>query len=176
MAHAQYHKNQRVYVRPVGTWAIVERVVPHWTKGLEEPLRIYYDVGLGREFSTEELRGESLPPTSSEDDEVWRVVRAPNKWQSANETADHPYPGTYPVVATGEADWGGWRVPGAEYALSPTRIERQARMMVAAPRLVEILMQLAQWGKEAPGGIPNSLAELMGRCKQTINYIEDITE
>ena len=40
MARAQFHKNQRVYVRPVGTWAQIERVVPHWTKGLEEPIRM----------------------------------------------------------------------------------------------------------------------------------------
>ena len=40
MAHAQFLKNQRVYVRPVGTWALVERVVPHWTKGLDSPIRI----------------------------------------------------------------------------------------------------------------------------------------
>ena len=27
MAKANFHKNQRVYVKPVGTWALVERVV-----------------------------------------------------------------------------------------------------------------------------------------------------
>jgi hypothetical protein len=176
MAHAQFHKNQRVYVRPVGTWAIVERVVPQWTKGLEEPLRIYYDVGLGREFGTEELQGESSPPSAAEDGEVWRIMRAPNKWQSPHETATHPFPGTYPIVVTGEADWGGWRVPGAEYALSPARIEKQARMVTATPRLVEIVKQLAEWGKHAPAGLPNSLADLMARCKQAINYIEDIVD
>jgi hypothetical protein len=176
MAHAQFHQNQRVYVRPVGTWAMVERVVPHWTKGLDEPLRIYYEVGLGREFSAEELQGELQLPAAGEDGEVWRIQRASNKWQSAKETAEHPYPGTYPVVVTGEADWGGWRVPGAEYALSPTRIERQARMVTAVPRMVEIVKQLAEWGKDAPESIPNSLADLMARCKQTINYIEDIVE
>nr|ACN58919.1 hypothetical protein AKSOIL_0077 [uncultured bacterium BLR7] len=176
MAHAQFHKNQRVYVRPVGTWAIVERVVPQWTKGLDEPLRVYYDVGLGREFNAEELKGETLPTSTTEDGEIWRILRAPNKWQSAHETADHPYPGTYPIVVTGEADWGGWRVPGAEYALSPARIERQARLMTAAPRLMEIVKQLADWGKQAPGGLPKTLADLMARCQQTMNYIEDKSE
>jgi hypothetical protein len=176
MAHAQFHKNQRVYVRPVGTWAIVERVVPQWTKGLEEPLRIYYDVGLGREFSTEELQGDAPTPTASEDGEVWRIVRASNKWQSPQETAAHPYPGTYPVVVTGEADWGGWRVPGAEYALSPTRIERQARILTAAPSLVDIVKQLSEWAKQSPAGVPQSLADLMAKCQQTVNYIDDITE
>ena len=35
MAKAQFHKNQRVYVKPVGTWALVEHVVPHWAKGID---------------------------------------------------------------------------------------------------------------------------------------------
>ena len=51
MAKALFHKNQKVYVKPVGTWAIVERVIPQWVKGMDEPLRVHYDVGLGREFS-----------------------------------------------------------------------------------------------------------------------------
>src|SRR5689334_10091803 len=106
MARAQFHKNQRVYVRPVGTWALVERVVPHWTKGLEEPLRIFYDVGLGREFGADELHAEASEPQAGADEEQWRVVRALNKWQSPAETANHPHPGTYPVIVTGEAEWG----------------------------------------------------------------------
>ncbi len=60
MAKAHFHKNQRVYVKPVGTWALIERVVPHWTKGLDEPLRVHYDVGLGREFAAEELQAEEI--------------------------------------------------------------------------------------------------------------------
>jgi len=55
---ANFHKNQRVYVKPVGTWAAVEKVVPQWAKGIDEPLRIFYDVGLGREFAAEELQAE----------------------------------------------------------------------------------------------------------------------
>ena len=58
MAKAQFHKNQRVYVKPVGTWALIEHVVPHWAKGLDEPIRVHYDVGLGREFAAEELLSE----------------------------------------------------------------------------------------------------------------------
>ncbi|HWY65523.1 MAG TPA: hypothetical protein VNX61_09930, partial [Rhizomicrobium sp.] len=117
MAKAQFHKNQRVYVKPVGTWALIERVVPHWVKGIEEPIRIHYDVGLGREFAADELRCEEtqhdgLPPVHAQ---VWRIMRARNKWQPTEDCARHPVPGTYPVVVTGETDWGGWRVPGAEY-------------------------------------------------------------
>ena len=58
MAKASFHKNQRVYVKPVGTWALIEHVVPHWAKGIDEPIRIHYDVGLGREFAAEELLSE----------------------------------------------------------------------------------------------------------------------
>lgn len=176
MAHAQFHKNQRVYVRPVGTWAIVERVVPQWTKGLDEPLRIYYDVGLGREFSAEELQSETILPAAEGDTEAWRIVRTPNKWQAPAETTTHPFPGTYPVIVTGEAEWGGWRVPGAEYALSPGRIERQARVMASAPRLVEIVKQLAQWAKESQEGVPEALGELMRKSGQAIAFIDDSTE
>src|SRR5215475_12072538 len=117
MARAQFHKNQRVYVRPVGTWTLVERVIPHWTKGLEEPLRIFYDVGLGRDFGPEELEADIPEPPPGDEGEQWRVMRATNKWQSPAESAHHPHPGTYPVVVTGDAEWGGWRVPVAEYAL-----------------------------------------------------------
>jgi len=174
MAHAQFHKNQRVYVRPVGTWALVERVVPHWTKGLKEPLRIFYDVGLGREFSADELRAEASEPQGSDDAEHWRVARAANKWQSATETAHHPHPGTHPVVITDEAEWGGWRVPGAEYAVSPDRIEKQARMIAAAPKLVSLVRKIAEWARTEP--IPESLIELAGSCGKIVSYLDNSIE
>ena len=120
MAKAQFHKNQRVYVKPVGTWALIEHVVPHWAKGIDEPIRVHYDVGLGREFMAEELLSEEpMSDNVPANKQHWRVVRARNKWQPAADCARHPIPGTYPVVVTGEAEWGGWRVPGAEYDLDP---------------------------------------------------------
>jgi len=74
---AQFHKNQRVYVRPVGTWAIIERVIPHWAKGIDEPLRVFYDVGLGREFAAEELQAEQpLAENTQRGAETWREHRA----------------------------------------------------------------------------------------------------
>jgi hypothetical protein len=173
MARAQFHKNQRVYVRPIGTWALIERLVPQWTKGLEEPLRIFYDVGLGREFGAEELQAESSVAPPGPDEELWRVVRAPNKWQSPAETTTHPYPGTYPVVATGEAEWGGWRVPGAEYALSPDRIERQARMIASIPRLAAIVKKLCEWGREANAEVPASLRETLRESREAVAYLTD---
>ena len=103
MAKAQFHKSQRVYVKPVGTWALIEHVVPHWAKGLDEPIRIHYDVGLGREFAAEELLNEEpLGDKTPGEAQAWRVVRARNKWQPAEDCARHPVPGTYPVVVTGD--------------------------------------------------------------------------
>src|ERR1700733_14926877 len=161
MAKAQFHKSQRVYVKPVGTWALVERVVPHWTKGLDEPLRVYYDVGLGREFAADELQAEqALSDSVQRDNESWRVVRARNKWQPAEDCARHPVPGTYPVVVTGEADWGGWRVPGAEYDLDPARMEEQARLIANAPRLASFATSLVNWARKSGEEMPNELAEL----------------
>ena len=172
MARAQFHKNQRVYVRPVGTWALIERVVPQWTKGLEEPIRIFYDVGLGREFGAEELQAESSVAPAGADEEFWRVVRAPNKWQSAAETTAHPYPGTYPAVVTGEAEWGGWRVPGAEYALSPDRIESQARMIASAPRLAAIVKKLSEWARHANPAVPAALLETVRQSAEIAAYLD----
>jgi len=172
MAHAQFHKNQRVYVRPVGTWAQVERVIPHWTKGLDAPIRIFYDVGLGREFAPDELQAETEVTSIGDEGEQWRVLRARNKWQTDTETASHPYPGTHPVVVTGETDWGGWRVPGAEYALSPVRIERQARMIAAAPRLVSIVRTLAEWSAKSPKSVPESLSDVVRECQEAITALD----
>ena len=161
MAKAQFHKNQRVYVKPVGTWALIEHVVPHWAKGIEEPIRVHYDVGLGREFTADELVSEEPMGEGAQDSaEHWRVVRARNKWQPSEGCAGHPIPGTFPVVMTGEADWGGWRVPGAEYDLNPGKVEEQARLIANAPQLASFASGLVEWARKSGEDMPHALAEL----------------
>ncbi len=173
MAKAQFHKNQRVYVRPVGTWALVERVVPHWAKGLDEPLRVYYDVGLGREFAADELQAEQpLNETVQHEAETWRVMRARNKWQPAEDCARHPIPGTYPIVVTGQAEWGGWRVPGAEYDLDPNRIERQARLIASAPHLETFARDLVDWARKSGEDMPTALADLAHAAQDILARVE----
>jgi hypothetical protein len=174
MAHAQFHKNQRVYVRPVGTWALVERVVPQWTKGLDAPIRIFYDVGLGREFGADELQAETSETPTPDEATVWRVVRARNKWQSATETINHPYPGTHPVVITGEVEWGGWRVSAAEYALSPDRIESQARLIASVPRLNALMKTLCEWSEI--NEVPTALRETLRECGEAIANLDSGNE
>jgi hypothetical protein len=173
MAKAQFHKNQRVYVRPVGTWALVERVVPHWAKGLEEPLRIHYDVGLGREFAAEELQSEEpVSETAPNGGQAWRIVRARNKWQPAEDCARHPLPGTFPVVITGDTEWGGWRVPGAEYDLDPQAVESQARLIASAPQLMVFANGLVEWARKSGEEMPNALAELAHNAQDILAQVK----
>jgi hypothetical protein len=162
MAKAQFHKNQRVYVKPVGTWAPIERVVPHWAKGLEEPLRIFYDVGLGREFGAEELQAEESAASDryATTTEKWRIARGRNKWQAAEECTRHPFPGTFPIVMTGEAEWGGWRVPGAEYDLDPYKAEQQARLIASAPQLAQLAKDMHELVRLSGEELPDSVVRL----------------
>ena len=110
MAKAQFHKNQRVYVRPVGTWATIERMVPQWVKDMDEPLRIHYDVGLGRDFAAKELETEEVATLSHLDrDGGGHVVRVANKWRAPT-NANHPF-GTHPwSTAVMKAAAGACRV------------------------------------------------------------------
>jgi hypothetical protein len=174
MAKAQFHKNQRVYVKPVGTWALIERVLPQWTKCLDEPLRVFYDVGLGREFAAEELQAETpLVEDKNVGPENWRIVRARNKWQPAEDCSRHPVPGTFPVVITGEAEWGGWRVPGAEYDLDPGKVERQARMIANAPRLVDFAASLVDWARKSGEDMPTELADLAHTAQDVLTAVNE---
>ena len=156
MAKAQFNRGQRVWVESVGAWASVEKLTPVWAKGFDEPVRITYDVGLGREFQGVELRaevkGEAVAPG-----EEWRVLRARNKWQLPENCIHHPFPGSFPVVVTDPNDWGGWRTPGAEYDRDPQRIERQARLIAAAPRLMELARALQMLVEEMPEDAPDEV-------------------
>jgi len=173
MAKAQFHKNQRVFVRPVGTWALIEHVVPHWAKGLDEPIRVHYDCGLGREFTADELQAEEpVADKINPQAERWRVIRARNKWQPTEDCARHPVPGTYPVVVTGQQEWGGWRVPGAEYDLDPARIERQARMIANAPALVAAAKDLIEWARRSGEEMPADLADIAHNAQDLLSQID----
>ncbi len=180
MAKARYHKAQRVFVKPVGTWGFVENIVPKWVKGVEEPIRIHYDVGMGREFSQDELddsetdmeaSGTPAGPSSGET-KTWRVVRAQNKWKSSNDCGHHPFPGTHPVVVTTERDWGGWRVPGAEYDRDPDLIERQARLLAKAPMIAALLYQLVEDVSSQEENLPQSTVQIARLAQKVLAQVE----
>lgn len=167
MAKAAFHKNQRVYVTSVGTWALIEQVKPHWVKDVEEPVKIFYDCGLGRDFTAAELAAEQ---PAEADTGNWRLLRAKNKWQSPDECGHHPDPGTYPVVVTDSQNWGGWRVPGAEYDRDPVRIETQARLIAHAHRLLALAEDLARAAAENPDA-GEDLAALARRAGEIIGAV-----
>jgi hypothetical protein len=161
MAKAQFQKHQKVWVDAVGAWATIERVIPVWARDFDEPVKITYDVGLGREFRAEELKGEiNSAPSAPEVDTEWRILRARNKWQQPEDCAHHPHPGTFPVVVTDAQDWGGWRTPGAEYDRDPDRIEFQARLLAQAPRLMALAQALRDFVSEDPQDAPAGLQSM----------------
>ena len=171
MAKAQFHRNQKVWVETVGTWAVIEKIVPIWTRGFGEPVRITYDIGLGREFRAEELQAEERAEAA---ESGWRLLRARNKWQQPEDCSHHPFPGTYPVVVTDPQDWGGWRVPGAEYDRDPRKIEAQARLISHAPELADLARGLnalaGEWGDDAP----SELQALTRRAGEILRQIAEV--
>ena len=173
MARAQFQKGQKVWVECVGAWAQVEQVQPVWAKGFEEPVRVTYDVGLGREFLGHELMLPVEDSAAGQADEHWRLLRARNKWQQADECLHHPHPGTYPVVVTDSADWGGWRVPGAEYDRDPRRIEYQARLIAAAPALMALAERLVAAVDESPEDAPPESRNLAQTARDLLKSVTD---
>lgn len=173
MAKASFHKNQRVYVQPVGTWAAIEQVKPQWVRDVAEPVRIFYDCGLGRDFTEAELSvPEREEGAASAGQENWRLMRARNKWQDAEASSHHPFPGTFPVVVTDEKDWGGWRVPGQEYDRDPHRIEYQARVMVSGMRLKSVADALLNAVRAHSGDIPADIQAIAGQAQDIVKYID----
>lgn len=173
MAKAQFHKNQRVYVRTVGTWSVVEKIIPHWTKGIEEPLRIHYEVGLGREFAADELQADAPEKTSiSGTAEQWRIIRTKNKTKNVEDCSGHPYPGTHPTIVTGDSDWGGWRVPGAEYELHPFRVEFQARLIMNSPKMAMLLRSLVNHAKMEAGNVSDEVGALAQEAAAILRHVD----
>ena len=172
MAKATYHRHQRVYVEPVGTWAVIDRVNPVWVKGFDEPVRVTYDCGLGRDFAESELVAESETERETHDQGNWRLMRARNKWQTPEETRNHPFPGTYPIVVTDAQDWGGWRVPGAEYERDPGLVEMQARLIASAPRMLRLIKDFKDYVRDNSDSADEDLIALARRADHLRKTIE----
>lgn len=176
MAKAVFQKNQKVWVDSVGAWATIDRIVPIWAKGFDEPVRVTYDVGLGREFHAHELKPEDRVEDADggTGGDSWRLMRAKNKWQQEADCVHHPFPGTYPIVVTDPADWGGWRTPGAEYDRDPVKIERQARLIASAPRLQAIARELIALVAESPEDAPPAVLEMARRAAAIERYVQEV--
>jgi hypothetical protein len=174
MAKTVFQKNQRVWVESVGCWATIDKIVPVWAKGFDEPVRVTYDVGLNREFQAHELKAEDkVDPQEGGLASNWRILRARNKWQQEGDCSHHPYPGTYPVVVTDAQDWGGWRTPGAEYDRDPHKMEYQARLIASAPRLHAIARELLTLVADNPEDAPPALNALAQKIAAVERYLQE---
>ncbi|GBE42739.1 hypothetical protein BMS3Bbin10_00802 [bacterium BMS3Bbin10] len=176
MAKAIFHKSQRVFVKPVGSWAHIEAVVPKWIRGCDEPIKVLYDCGMGREFSPEELEEEAsaLQQMAEVDGKPadWRVIRGQNRWRTAEQCSHHPFPGTHPVIVTTDIESGGWRVPGAEYDRDPHCIEKQAQLLSRAPILLLLLKKFVSNAEKEPENLSDSMAELAQLSRRVLEQID----
>ena len=77
------------------------------------------------------------------------------------------------MVVTDEQDWGGWRVPAAEYDREPSKIEFQARLIVGAPTLMVIADRLAHFAAENHEA-PSSMIALGKQAAAVLRYIREI--
>ncbi len=184
MAKALFHKSQRVYVKPVGTWALVENVIPHWVKDVQEPLRITYECGLGRPFQAHELVSEQAKHNSErqeeEDDDLllehWRVRRRSARWRAALAGQAGPNLGTYPVVVTDEGETGGWRVSPNDYDRDPQRVEHQARMIVQTPELLRVARLVAEFAADRPEEFPESMRAIAQNCAAILRFVYQLND
>lgn len=183
MAKALFHKMQRVYVKPVGTWAFIETVIPHWVKDVDEPLRVTYECGLGRQFQAHELVSEQAMHNGDLDDndddlmfERWRIGRRSTKWRAAMGGNPPNGMGTYPVVLTDENDAAGWRVGPADFDRDPQRVEHQARMIVQTPELLRMAQRLAEFAMECPDDLPEDLRPVARTCAGILRYVYQLND
>jgi hypothetical protein len=133
-------------------------------------------VGLGRDFHGHELRAEDPADEVLIDPEggSWRILRARNKWQTEDDTPHHPFPGTFPVVVTDKRDWGGWRVPGAEYDRDPAKFERQARLIAASPKLLRLATELQNFVADSADDAPSELVDMARYAASLIKHISEL--
>ncbi len=174
MVKAVLQRNQRLWVDSVGAWGVIEKIIPVWARGFDEPVKLTYDLGLGRKFQGHELRAEAASDPAS--GETWRILRARNKWQEPGDCLHHPFPGTYPIVVTDTQDWGGWRTPGAEYDRYTFKIERQARLISQAPALQAIARALVDLVADMPPDEPPEIQSLALRAIAIERYVQELPQ
>jgi hypothetical protein len=63
-------------------------------------------------------------------------------------------------------------VSSAEYAVSPQRIEHQAKLIASSPRLASIVRRLHEWASQAGAG-PEGLKPLLEESAVAVQYLND---
>ena len=78
------------------------------------------------------------------------------------------------MVVTDSTDWGGWRVPGAEYDRDPRRIEFQARLIASTPALRSIAREILELVAESPADIPPALEDLALKARAIERFLAEV--
>ncbi len=78
------------------------------------------------------------------------------------------------MVVTDANDWGGWRVPGAEYDRDPLKIEFQARLIASSKRLLSIARHLALLVDESPEDAPPEVRRLAEEARKVDRFLQQI--
>jgi len=145
----------------------------HWAKGIDEPLRVYYDVGLGREFAADELQAEQ--PLAENGHAATRIGAscAPGINGSRRKIA-HAIPSRH----LSDRYHGAGRVgrlarPGAEYDLDPLRIERQAASSPAYPAR-KLRAGTGPMGAQVRREMPVALADLAHQAQDILANVDKI--
>jgi hypothetical protein len=72
---------------------------------------------------------------------------------------------------TTERDWGGWRVPGAEYDLDPYRIERQAEIIVRAPVFMKLIEEFVERAEQEPENLSDDMIKLAQLARRIVSEV-----
>jgi hypothetical protein len=73
------------------------------------------------------------------------------------------------MIVTAERDWGGWRVPGAEYDLDPYRIEPE--IIVRAPIFMKLLEKFVEHAELEPENLSDDLTKLAQIARRIISEV-----
>ncbi len=63
-------------------------------------------------------------------------------------------------------------MPGAEYDLDPMKVERQAQMIAAAPKLASFARALIDWARKSGEEMPADVADLAHRAQDVMSAID----
>jgi hypothetical protein len=78
---------------------------------------------------------------------------------------------TFPVIVTDSFDWGGWRVPKAEYDRDPEKIEFQAQVMVKAMALLSVARDIVALADDLGPNAPVGLGAIASAAQDSLQDI-----
>ena len=151
--------------------AYVEAVVPTWVKGCEEPIKISYDCGMGREFAQEELeeeillRSRSTPRMALAAPGASCAATIAGRAPSSAGTTRHASHGRDHRARLGRLARSGRRIRSRSLC-----IERQAEI-VRAPIFMKLLEEFVEYADQEPENLSDDLTKLAQIARRIISEV-----